>query len=93
VNITELRSRLRICLSRVRGGEELLIRDRNHAIAKIVPLSTSEAADEDLLELAARGQIRLPEKSLDFKSFLALPAPAIPVSKLKAAIEAEREES
>ena len=53
VNITELRSRLRTYLSRVRCGEGILIRDRNLAIAKIVPLSKTEDFDEELLEMAA----------------------------------------
>jgi prevent-host-death family protein len=39
VNVTELRSHLSGYLSRVRGGEEIPIRDRNLAVAKLVPLS------------------------------------------------------
>ncbi len=79
-------------LSRVRGGEEILIRDRKLAIAKLVPLSKAGDFDEELLEMAAQGLVRLPEESLDLKKFFALPAPNIPPAKLRAAIEAEREE-
>ena len=79
-------------LSRVRGGEEILIRDRKLAVAKIVPLSKTEDFDEELLEMAAQGIVRLPEERLDLKSFFALPAPKIAPDKLRAAIEAEREE-
>ena len=92
VNVTELRNRLSTYLSRVRGGEEILIRDRKLAVAKIVPLSKTEDFDEELLEMAAQGLVRLPEQSLDLKSFFALPAPNIPPAKLRAAFEAEREE-
>ena len=92
VNVTELRSRLSTYLNRVRGGEEILIRDRKLAVAKIVPLSKTENFDEELLEMAAQGLVRLPEENLDLKSFFALPAPNIPLAKLRAAIEAEREE-
>jgi len=79
-------------LGRVRGGEEILIRDRNLAVAKLVPLSKTEDFDEELLELAAQGQLRLPERSLDLRSFFAMPAPNIAVDKLRAAVEEEREE-
>ena len=92
VNVAELRSRLSTYLGRVRGGEEILIRDRDLAVAKIVPLSKVEDFDEKLLELAVQGQVRLPERSLDLRSFFALPAPNIAEDKLRAAIEEEREE-
>jgi len=92
VNVAELRSRLSAYLGRVRGGEEILIRDRNLAVAKLVPLSKTEDLDEELLELAAQGQLRLPERSLDLRSFFAMPAPNIAVDKLRAAVEEEREE-
>ena len=92
VNVTELRSRLSTYLNKARNGEEVLIRDRNLAIAKLVPLSSAEGAGEGLLELAAQGLVRLPDRRLDLKAFFALPAPKIPLSKLRAAVEAEREE-
>ena len=92
VNVAELRSRLSAYLGRVRSGEEILIRDRNLAVAKIVPLSKTGEFDEELLELAAQGQLQLPEKNLDLRSFFALPAPKIAADKLRAAIEEEREE-
>ena len=92
VNVTELRTRLSTYLSRVRGGEEILVRDRKLAVAKIVPLSKTEGFDEELQQLAAQGLVRLPEERLDLKSFFALPAPNISRTKLRAAFEAEREE-
>ena len=92
VNVAELRSRLSAYLGRVRAGEEILIRDRNLAVARLVPLLKTGDFDEELLELAAQGQLQLPEKGLDLKSFFALPAPRIAVEKLRAAIEEEREE-
>lgn len=92
VNVTELRSRLSVYLARVRGGEEILIRDRNLAIAKIVPLAKTADFDGEILDLAVRGLVRLPDKKLDLKSFFAIPAPRIHLDKLRAAIDAEREE-
>ena len=92
VNMTELRSRLSAYLKRVHAGEEILIRDRNLAIAKLVPLSGAEDFQEELLGLAAQGLVRLPKKRLDLRAFFATPAPRIPMARLRSAIEAEREE-
>lgn len=92
VNIAELRDHLSVYLGRARRGEEIVIRDRNLAIAKIVPLSKSRDFDEELLDLAAQGLVRLPEKRLDWKAFFSLPAANAPLQKIQAAIEAEREE-
>jgi prevent-host-death family protein len=92
VNVSELRSGLSACLARVRNGEEILIRDRNLPIARLVPLSSAEDFEEGLLELAAQGLVRLPRKRLDLKGLFAAPAPEIPMAALRAAIEAEREE-
>jgi len=69
-----------------------LIRDRNLAVAKFVPVSKAGDYDEELMELAALGQLQLPERSLDLRSFFALPAPTLAADKLKAAIEEECEE-
>ena len=92
VNVAELRSHLSSYLQRVRQGEEIVIRDRQVAIAKIVPLGRGDEFEERIRRLAARGLVRLPEKRLNLKPFFALPAPRIPLDKLKAALEAEREE-
>jgi antitoxin (DNA-binding transcriptional repressor) of toxin-antitoxin stability system len=92
VNISHLRSRLSTYLGRVRRGEEILIRDRNLAIAKIVPLHKTGDFGQDIEELAAQGLVRLPAKRLDWKAFFALPAPDIPMDNVRSAIEAEREE-
>jgi len=92
VNVTELRSHLSAYLSRVRGGEEILISDRNIAIARMVPLAKTAHQDEELLELAAQGLLRLPDRKLDLKPFFDTPAPRVALARLRAAIEAEREE-
>ena len=92
VNIVELRRNLSVYLRRARQGEEILVRQRNLPIARIVPLSKSEDYDEELLDRAAQGLLRLPRKRLDWKAFFALPAPDVPLGKIWTAIEAEREE-
>ena len=45
VNITELKNRLSAYLNDVKAGEEILVRDRNQPVARIVPLVRSR--DED----------------------------------------------
>jgi len=52
VNIAQLKSRLSAYLQEVRGGAEIVIRDRNLPVAKLTPLEASEA-DAGELALAA----------------------------------------
>jgi len=91
VNIATLRNRLSRYLHEVREGEDLLIRDRNLPIAKIVPLTSADGLDADDLALAAAGQLRLPEARLP-SSFWAMPAPRVSVKRAVAAVTAIREE-
>lgn len=95
VNVAELKNRLSAHLLRVRSGEELLIRDRNLPIAKIVPLRRDEM-DVDEMSLVASGQMTLPEKPFQASSFLSIGAKMKKSKKLKRAmnraIAAEREE-
>ena len=51
-NIAQLRDRLTQYLREVRAGEEIIIRDRQRPIAKIVPL-TEHADADDAAQLAA----------------------------------------
>jgi prevent-host-death family protein len=41
VNIAELKNRLSLYLNDVKAGEEILVRDRNQPVARIVPLVRS----------------------------------------------------
>lgn len=60
VSVAELKNHLSAHLARVRAGEEILIRDRQTPIAKIVPLSHTRDFSAEELALAAAGMIRLP---------------------------------
>ena len=64
VNIADLKNQLSRHLKHVRQGEEILIRDRQVPVAKIVPLSSVNDFDAEELALAAAGLLRLPEKTL-----------------------------
>jgi prevent-host-death family protein len=91
VNIADLKNNLSRYLNEVRQGEEVLIRDRNLPIAKIIPLSAVDE-EEELLALAAQGLIRLPEKATGFpKDFFTTSLPKVKVDVLKLLRE-ERDE-
>jgi prevent-host-death family protein len=91
VNIAELKDRLSLYLDEVRAGKEIVVRDRNTPIARIVPIMRGADEDHELHTLAARGKIRLAEKPLD-DSFWDLPAPRVSSRALRQAVEREREE-
>jgi len=75
VNIADLKNNLSRYLDDVRQGEEVLIKDRNKPLAKIVPLSPADDGAE-MMRLAAEGKIRLPEKEGGIsESFWKLPLP------------------
>ncbi|MGQ0568952.1 MAG: type II toxin-antitoxin system Phd/YefM family antitoxin [Armatimonadota bacterium] len=90
VNIATLKNHLSRYLRQVREGEELLIRDRKLPIAKIVPLFPASYSDANDLELAASGQLRLPEGPLP-ESFWSMPAPRVPLKQVVTAVSAGRD--
>jgi prevent-host-death family protein len=45
VGVRELRNNLSRYLDRVRGGEEVVVTDRGHAIARVLPLGTERVLD------------------------------------------------
>ena len=92
VNITELKNRLSVYLNDVKAGEEILVRDRNQPVARIVPLVRSRDEDEELLALAAQGKPRLGE-GLREEFFWEIPAPRVPAAALRRAVEQERDEN
>jgi prevent-host-death family protein len=91
VNIAELKNRLSLYLNEVKAGEEILVRDRNLPIARIVPLSQATDQGAELLALAAQGKIRLGEGNLD-ESFWDLPAPRVSAEVLRRVVDEERNE-
>jgi prevent-host-death family protein len=91
VNIAALKNELSRHLNEVRQGEELLIRDRNVPVAKIVPLREADGLHAEELALAAAGKLRLPRAPLP-ASFWLMPAPRVSLTRAVAAVEAERGE-
>ena len=62
VNMVELQNNLSHYLLQVRKGNEVIIKDRNRVIARIVPATRETDYDEELLALAAQGIVKLPEQ-------------------------------
>lgn len=50
VGVRELRNNLSRYLDRVRGGEEVVVTDRGHAIARVLPIGTQRALDRLVAE-------------------------------------------
>ena len=61
VNIADLKNNLSRYLNEVRGGAEVLVKDRNKPIARIVPLMAEDGDDSELMELMAAGKARHPQ--------------------------------
>lgn len=87
VSIADLKDNLSAHLARVRNGEEILVRDRQTPIAKIVPLTEDDLSSEEA-SLAAEGKIRLPRKPLP-ASFWKMPMPRVATDR---ALEILRED-
>ncbi len=91
VNIATLKNRLSLYLNEVRAGHEVVIRDRNTPIARIVPITHRSGEDEELLALASQGKIRLADEKID-ESFWDLPAPRVSRNVLQRTLKMERDE-
>src|ERR1700737_692208 len=75
VNIAELKNNLSASLEQVKNGAELIVKDRNRAVARLVPLVAGEDLDAEEAALVAGGLMRLPlkEKSDAFLVVSTLP--------------------
>ena len=94
VNIAELKNRLSTYIRFARNGEEVVIRDRNLPVAKIVPFDAGDASDLEL-RLVAEGKMKLPEKPMTKKrleEILKLPIPTPRGKRLSEVVTEEREE-
>ncbi|MDX2029262.1 MAG: type II toxin-antitoxin system prevent-host-death family antitoxin [Blastocatellia bacterium] len=91
VNIAELKNSLSHYLNEVRGGEEIIVRDREQPIARLVPF-LFESREEELAALAARGKIRLGEGEIG-EEFWKMPAPSVPAGILRQAVAEERDDA
>jgi prevent-host-death family protein len=91
VNVAALKNHLSAYLNEVRAGQEILVRDRQTPIARILPVAHGAGEDEELQMLAAQGTLRLGEAPLD-ETFWALPAPRVRAATVKRALGQERDD-
>lgn len=92
VNVEKLKDQLSKYLTFAKSGEEVIIRDRNLPVAKLVPF-LAEGADAQELKLVAAGKLRLPKVPLDVKELLRVPTGTVRGNRAIRAVTAEREEA
>ncbi len=76
VNIGELKNQLSGYLQYVRNGEEVVIRDRNVPIARILPFR-QDAEWEREAKLVASGAMKMPEREMDWDAFFRIPSGSV----------------
>jgi prevent-host-death family protein len=86
VNIGTLKNELSAYLKYVRNGEEVIVRDRDVPVARIVPFRAANLTEEEA-DLVAKGILKLPDKEMDWDAFWALPRPEVSGEALKEAIK------
>lgn len=91
VNVAELKNQLSKYLTFAKSGEEVVIRDRNLPVAKLVPFSAEGADDQEII-LVAAGKMRLPKVRLDVKKLSKIPTGRVAGNKAIQAVLAGREE-
>jgi prevent-host-death family protein len=91
VNVAELKNSLSKYLTFAKSGEEVVIRDRNLPVAKLVPFDSEDADDQDLT-LVAAGKLRLPQRRVDVKALLKIPTGSVSGHQAIQAVVADREE-
>jgi prevent-host-death family protein len=91
VNIAELKNRLSKYLTFAKAGEEIVIRDRSLPVAKLVPFSSDEASDDELL-LVAAGKMRMPSNPINFDQLFKTPTGKLAGKEGVQALLDEREE-
>ena len=91
VNIGVLKNQLSAYLQIVRKGEEVVVRDRNVPVARILPFTLPLPPEGDheaeAAYLIATGQMKPAKRKMDWEAFWALPAPSVPDEAVKEAIE------
>lgn len=85
VNIGTLKNELSAYLRYVRNGEEVIVRDRDVPVARIIPFRTMNISDDEA-RLAAAGILKLPEQEMDWDAFWKLPRPEVSGEAMKDAI-------
>jgi prevent-host-death family protein len=96
VQIGDLKNHLSAHLREVRKGEEIIVRDRNLPVARIIPYVPDSIEEQERI-LVAAGILRLPEnppkdRKKWLEEFWALPRPKVSGRAAIQAVLDEREE-
>lgn len=91
VNVAQLKNQLSKYLRFAKSGEEVVIRDRNLPVAKLVPFTADDATEEEL-KLVAAGKLRLPKAKVTLRQLLKIPTGTVPGNEAVEALLAERDE-
>jgi prevent-host-death family protein len=91
VNIGTLKNKLSAYLQYVRDGEEIIVKDRDKPVARILPFTLPLPAEGDheaeKAYLIATGQMSEAKEKMDWEAFWALPMPTVSDEAAKEAIE------
>lgn len=91
VSISELKARLSSYLVQVRSGAEVLVTDRGHPVARLVPYFAPASDARRLERMAAEGLLRLPRHPMPPELSAEEPAGPTGLSLVDALLE-ERED-
>jgi antitoxin (DNA-binding transcriptional repressor) of toxin-antitoxin stability system len=92
VNVGELKNKLSAYLQLVRKGEEIIVRDRDLPIARILPCKTESLSETDR-RLIATGVMKPPARGpVNWKKLWSMPGPDLSDDLARRAILEEREE-
>jgi prevent-host-death family protein len=63
-SVSELKAKLSAFLEKVKAGDEVIVTERGHAIARVVPFTRSGATPAEYEAMIRSGQIRPPRSKL-----------------------------
>jgi prevent-host-death family protein len=91
VNIGTLKNQLSEYLRYVRNGEEVVVRDRNVPVARILPFTLPLPAEGDYVAeeayLIATGRMKPAKEKMDWEAFWKLPMPEVSDEAMKEALD------
>lgn len=87
VNVGELKNQLSAYLQHVRNGEEILVKDRQVPVARILPVGARSASDAEA-HLVRTGAMKPPDREIDWARFFAQKTGNVPKKRAaRAAVE------
>jgi prevent-host-death family protein len=93
-NVSTIKSQLSSYLDRVKGGEEVVIAERDRPVAKLVPYRAGSPKaggwNGRLVELARRGEVRIAEKNKERLCLIPAPAPKAGAKVVEALLQERR---